>query len=390
MHPHDHDTPGPPYPPAAAAPTRWRSTLVGAAAGGLLAASVAVPATWLLTHDDPAPPSTTAQVQPPGWGTSGRQAVPQDRDDTSGATSTDADDTESQGVVLVDTTLTDGEAAGTGLVIDPAGLVLTNYHVVEGSTSVRVTIATDGTTYDATVVGHDQRADVALLRLDGVSDLATAVLDDDGDPAVGDTVTAIGNAEGQGHLSASSGDVVALDQAITTSSSGSVAGERLTGLIETDAYVVGGYSGGALLDDEGEVVGITTAASGGSRSASTAESYAVPIDDALAVADQIESGTESGDVEIGPSAYLGVAVDETGTGDGVGVVEVQDGTAADRAGLAAGDVLTRVGAARVTSLATLRAAMAAHEPGDRTSLRWTDSTGTTHSATVTLGSAPTS
>ena len=167
-------------------------------------------------------------------------------------------------------------------------MVLTNYHVVEGSTSVKVTIATTGDTYDATVIGHDQAADVALLQLDGASDLATVNLDDDGDPAVSDTVTAVGNAQGQGFLSASTGTVVDLDQSIDTQSEGTVEGEHLTGLIETDAYVVGGYSGGALLDGEGEVVGITTAASSGGE----AQSYAVPIEDALDVAQQIEDGSE--------------------------------------------------------------------------------------------------
>ena len=297
--------------------------------------------------------------------------------------------------MLIETTLTDGEAAGTGLVIDSSGLVLTNYHVVEGSTSVTVTIATDGTTYDATVVGHDQASDIALLRLDGASDLATVVVDDDDDPVVGDEVTAIGNAQGQGYLSAVLGQVVALDQSITTSSEGSVAGERLTGLIETDAPVVGGYSGGALLDDEGEVVGITTAASSTnadpapaqSTTGSTAESYAIAIDEAITLADQIEAGTESGDVEIGPSAYLGIAVAETG--DGVGVMQVQSGTPAARAGLAAGDVLTHVGSTRVTSLTTLHAALATYEPGEQVTLRWTDDSGQTHRATVTLASSPT-
>jgi len=365
------ETPGPHL-----SPQPWRSIVAGAVAGGLIAASVAVPATWLLSRQEDAPAPATAGAAPPARGTTPQQP----RSLT--ATDTTASDAESRGLVLIDTTLTDGEAAGTGLVIDSAGLVLTNYHVVEGSTSARVTIASDGTSYDATVVGHDQRADIALLHLDGASDLTTVDLDDDGDPSVSDAVTAVGNAGGQGFLSAASGTVVALDQPITTQSSGAVAGEHLTGLIETDASVVGGYSGGALLDDEDEVVGITTAASGGGR----AESYAVPIDDAIAVADRIEAGDESGDVQIGPSAYLGVAV--TGTGDGVGVVEVEDGSASARAGIAAGDTITAVGGQRVSDVTALHAVLASHEPADRVVVRWTGATGRTHRATVTLGSSP--
>src|SRR4051812_32792813 len=267
----------------------WRSTLAGAVAGGVLAASVAVPVTWATTRSDhatAAAPAASTPTAPPtfeppsGYG----DALP----GTTSARQTDATDAQSRGVVLVDTALTDGEAAGTGLVIDASGLVLTNYHVVEGSTSVTVTIATDGTTYDATVVGRDQAADVALLRLDDASGLTTVRVDDDGDPAVADAVTAVGNAAGQGSLSAPTGDVVALDRSISTATTGAAEGEHLTGLIQTDAYVIGGYSGGALLDDQGEVVGITTAASSGGAT----ESYAVPIQDALAVADQIEAGHE--------------------------------------------------------------------------------------------------
>ncbi|HEY0951678.1 S1C family serine protease, partial [Nocardioides sp.] len=298
------------------------------------------------------------------------------------ATATAASEKQSRGVVLIDTTLVDGEAAGTGLVIDATGLVLTNYHVVEGSTSVSVTVATDGTTYDAEVVGFDQGADVALLQLTDAAGLDVVDLDDDGDPAVADAVTAVGNADGQGSLSASAGTVVALEESISTADTAVAAGEDLTGLIETDAAVVGGYSGGALLDDEGEVVGITTAAS----QAGPTESYAVPIDDALAVAEQIESGVETATVQIGPTAYLGLGVVEST--DSIGVAQVEDGTPAAEAGLAAGDTLVAVAGTRVTSLDTLRAVLATYEPGDRVVLRWTDAGGRNHRAAVTLAASP--
>lgn len=379
----------------------WRSTLAGAVAGGVLAASVAVPVTWATlrddsrdavaqtttsaTGDDGADDSTdSAQLpQPPSWD----QLAPGTGDlgtgaDADAATSTEATADQSRGVVLIETTLTDGAASGTGLVIDASGLVLTNYHVVEGSTSVTGTLATDGTAYDATVVGFDETADVALLQLDGASGLDVVDLDDDGDPAVSDTVTAVGNAEGQGSLSASTGTVVALGRSITTAATTVSDGEDLTGLIQTDAYVVGGYSGGALLDEEGEVVGITTAAS----QAGPSESYAVPIEDALDVAEQIAAGDESADVQVGPAAYLGIGVVDTGAGVRVGQVEA--GTAAAGAGVAVGDRVTRVGGATITSLDTLRAALATFEPGDRVVLRWTDTAGTSHRATITLGASP--
>ena len=393
----DHETSFPNTPVAPPAPTTprwtWRSSLAGAVAGGVLAASVAVPITWATMREDHTGAASTATTTPttpqqgftpPGTTDPGTTAPGTTAPGTTSAQRTDATDAESRGVVLIDTTLTDGEAAGTGLVIDSSGLVLTNYHVVEGSTSVKVTVATDGTTYDATVVGHDQTADVALLQLDGASGLATVDVDDDGDPAVADTVTAVGNADGQGYLSASSGDVVALDRSISTASSGAVEGEHLTGLIQTDAYVVGGYSGGALLDDEGEVVGITTAASGGGAS----ESYAVPIDDALAIADRIESGQETAQVQIGPAAYLGIGVADATSG--LRVAEVRPGTPAAAAGIEVGDTVTAVDGTRVASLDALRSALAAHDPGDHVVVHWTDGAGRSHRATVTLGSSPVS
>lgn len=376
-----------PAPPAPRTGWSWHSTLVGAVAGGVIAASVAVPVTWALNHtDDPvaasaAPTAPTAPTAP---------SLPQQPDTGSGtdpygrSTSVEqsnATDDESRGVVLIHTTLATGEAAGTGLVLDESGLVLTNYHVVSGSTSVRVTIALDGTQYDATLVGHDQEADIALLQLDGASGLATVDLDDDGDPAVSDAVTAVGNAQGQGYLSASSGSVVALDRSITTRSEASAQGESLTGLIETDAHVVGGYSGGALLDGEGEVVGVTTAASGGG----VAESYAVPIEDALDVAQAIEDGDEGDGVEIGPSAYLGVAIADSGP---LRIAAVEPGSAAGAAGLVPGDTLTTLGETDLTSYDVLHAALAADDPGDRVSLGWTDRDGTARTATITLGTSP--
>ena len=261
--------------------------------------------------------------------------------------------------------------------------MLTDYHVVEGSTSVTVTVPADDTAYDAQVVGYDESADVALLRLDGAAGLDVVELDDGGGPAVADTVTAVGNAEGQISLSAATGTAVALDRSITTAATAASGSEDLTGLIETDAAVVGGYSGGASLDQEGEVGGITTAAS----QAGPAQSYAVPIEEALAVAEQIESGAESAEVQVGPSAYLGVGAVETSTG--ARVAQVEDGTAAADAGLASGDRLGAVGGASVTSLDTLRAALATHEPGDRVVLRWADATGERRRAVVTLGAWPT-
>src|SRR6478735_4773005 len=386
----------------------WRSSIAGAVAGGVIAASVAVPVSWALAHGGQAgvadAPAATAPQQPQqpqtgegdgtgqapdlGQGSGGLGGYGAPDDQLGGNTSsqagdqTDATADQAKGVVLIQTRTTAGEAAGSGLVLDSSGLVLTNYHVVEGSTTVSVTVATTGETYDAKVVGHDQSADVALLQLDGASNLATVDLDDDNDPGVSHTVTAVGNAQGQGFLSASTGSVVALDQSIDTQSEGTVEGEHLTGLIETNAYVVGGYSGGALLDEEGEVVGITTAASSGGET----QSYAVPIDDALEVAQDIEDGKGSDEVQVGPSAYLGVSISEST--DGVQVGQIENGGAAAEAGVEAGSTITGIDDTSITSLDVLRSTLATYEPGDSVTLRWTDPSGSTHSERVTLGESP--
>ena len=304
----------------------------------------------------------------PGRGTGGWGYYPGGSGTTSGtSTATVASDpataAESAGVVLVDTELGyEGAAgAGTGIVLTADGEILTNYHVVEGATAIQVTIASTGTSYTAEVVGHSETADVALLKLDDASGLTTAMVDDD-TVTVGDSVTAVGNAGGTGTLTAADGTVTDLGSSITTAAEGSVAAEQLRGLIETDADVVPGDSGGPLVDAEGEVIGIDTAASSGT----SIDGYAVPIEDALTVVDQITSGTPTTTVQVGSSAFLGVQITDTATtypgaawgsstaqGDGAAVAGVVQSSPAAAAGLTTGDTITAVDDQAVTSAADL-------------------------------------
>jgi len=288
------------------------------------------------------------------------------------------------GLVTIVTTLgyQDGAAAGTGIVLSADGTVLTNNHVVAGATSIEVTVESTGLTYTATVVGTDATDDVAVLHLADATGLTPATLDDDA-VGVGDAVTAVGNANGGGELLAAAGTVTALGSSITTQSEAGAQGETLTGLIEIDADVVAGDSGGAVLDAEGEVVGMTTAASSGSASIS---GYAIPIDAALVVADQILGGVASATVTIGVPAFLGI---ELATGGTSAVGGVLDGTPAATAGLAAGDTVTTVDGTPVTTGDELAAALGAHAPGDTVSLTWTvAATGATRTADVTLIAGP--
>jgi len=286
--------------------------------------------------------------------------------------------------VLIDTELgyENAAGAGTGIVLTAGGEVLTNYHVVEGATRISVTLATTGRTYDASVVGHSETSDVALLQLRGATGLPTATPDDD-QVAAGDPVTAVGNAGGTGTLTAADGTVTDLGSSVTTESEGPVAAETLTGLIETDADVVAGDSGGPLLDPEGEVVGIDTAASSGSPNSSI-DGYAIPIATALAVVQQVRGGTESSTVAIGPDAFLGVQL--TGT---AGVVGVLAGSPAEEGGLAAGDTITAVDGTEVSSAEGVSRVLATSAVGDEVRITWIDSTGTTRHATVALGASPT-
>jgi S1-C subfamily serine protease len=301
---------------------------------------------------------------------------------------------QSKGIVLITTQTTSGQAAGTGMVLTADGQILTNYHVVEGSTSIEVEIVDTAKTYTATVVGHDATRDVALLQLKNASGLATITPDDD-QVALGQELTAVGNASGGGELVAATGSVTGLEKQVTVSSE-TGGTETLTGVIETNAGAVAGDSGGPMFDAEGEVLGMTTAGSSrvtasprGGRSTqdstSTTVSYAVPIDDALAVIEQIRTGKESGTVEVGAKAYLGISV--AGSSSLVVASVVTDGPAAV-AGLTAGSTITAINGVTVSSHDDLSAQLATLDPGAKVKLTWKDSSGTAHSATVTLGTSP--
>ena len=287
------------------------------------------------------------------------------------------------GVVDITTVLgyADGEAAGTGMVLTADGEVLTNNHVVEGATSITVTVLSTGQSYTATVVGTDPTDDVAVLQLAGAAGLDTVAVDDDG-VAVGDAVTAVGNAGDEAGTAAAAGTVTALDQSITATDESGQDAEQLTGLIGIAADVEAGDSGGPLYDAEGEVVGMDTAAS-----STGGQAYAVPIGTALAIAQQITDGVDDATVHQGYPAFLGISVPAAGTGAAT-VAGVVDGGPADQAGLAAGDVVTAVGGTTVTTPDDLSAALADLDPGDATALTWTDATGGSQTATVVLGTGP--
>ena len=397
--PETHAAPGTHHRP------RWRTgdivamglaaaLVVGATGTGLYSAARAIERT-AAAAETTTRSETTATTQGPsaqGYG------APSGRSGGGGPATLDtttATAAQSVGVVVIDTVLgyESSEAAGTGLILTSDGRILTNNHVVEGATSITVTVVSTGTDYTAEVVGTDATEDIAVLELVGASGLATADLDTTGEVAVGDAVTGVGNAGGTGSLTAAAGTVLSLEQSITAQDSDGTNAEDLTGLIEVDADIESGESGGPLYDADGEVVGIDTAASSGST---TITGYAIPIEDALEIVDAIDaavaSGVDTDSITVGYPAFLGIGLSSASstrtTITGAGVAGVIADTPAATIGLAAGDTVTAVDGTAVASAAALSELLAGHAPGDSVTIDWVDAAGTTHSAAATLIAGP--
>jgi S1-C subfamily serine protease len=287
------------------------------------------------------------------------------------------------------------QAAGTGMILTSSGEVLTNNHVVEGSTSIKVTIQGRSNTYTATVVGVDPTADVALIQIQGVSGLPTVTLANSSTLTVGQQVVAMGNALGQGGAPAvTNGSITALDQSITAGSGGGTAAEQLTGLIQSDAPISPGDSGGPLVNSGSQVVGMTTAGeTQGFRQTTSTVGYAIPSNTAVDVVNQIRSGNASSTIIIGLPGYLGVGVRDIRASDSVNVnagafvTGVASGSPAERIGLGQGAVITKINSTSIGTSADLGPAIQSHKPGDRIQVTWVDQSGT-HSSSATLISGP--
>lgn len=287
--------------------------------------------------------------------------------------------------------------AGTGMVLTSDGEVLTNNHVVKGAWKIEVRVP-GSSSYTATVVGVDPAHDVALIQLQDASGLSTINPGDSSSVTVGQNVAGIGNALGRGGSpTVANGAVTGLNRSITANDPDGTS-ERLTGMIQTNAHIQPGDSGGALVNGDGEVIGMITAGSDTQTTSASQASvgFAIPISTALDVVDQIHAGG-GGTVLMGERGYLGVGVraidsDPTtaaqlGVQSGALVVGVEpNGPAAD-AGMTAPAVITGVDGRPVTSPNTLGPLLHAHVPGERAQITWVDRTGT-HSATVQLISGP--
>jgi putative serine protease PepD len=263
-------------------------------------------------------------------------------------------------------------AEGSGFVYDTAGHVITNQHVVDGATSVRVTFW-NGQTYTAKVVGTDASTDLAVLDVNAPSSaLFPLALGDSNKVAVGDTVVAIGAPFGLAET-VTAGIVSALHRQMTSPNNFSIDDS-----IQTDAAINHGNSGGPLLDAQARVIGVNSqieSDSGGSDGVG----FAIPSNTIRSIASQLISSGKA------QHAYLGVELGSAGTG--ARVASVRSGTPAAKAGLRTGDAITSLAGTKIISSDALRAAINAHKPGDRVSVTFVRN-GKRHTVSLTLASRP--
>ena len=379
-------SPAPPSPPR-----RGRRAAAVLAAAGLMAASGAGGALLALGLDDDDTPATNNSLN----------AAP-----ASGDSDTAPDEPLSQAAATVLPSVvsitfdSDQGTEGSGVVISSDGQILTSNHVAaEGEDGGLSVTFSDGSRADAEILGRDPATDLAVIQAQDVSGLTEATLGSSADLHVGDTVLAIGSPLGlDGSVSA--GIVSALNRSITLQETPldspfgdqgdepSGATDAVIDAIQTDAAINPGNSGGALINTDGEVIGINTAiaslaggAGAGSQSGNIGVGFAIPIDDARVIADQlIEDGEAT-------HAYLGVRIGNAEEGTGAVVGGVEEGQPAADAGLEEGDVITKVDDRDITDATALTSAIRSHQPGDQVTITYTRD-GEEQTTEVTLGELP--
>jgi S1-C subfamily serine protease len=271
--------------------------------------------------------------------------------------------------------------AGTGIVIGPS-TVLTNNHVVAGATDLTVRSIGNGQTFPATVIGYDRSHDIAVLALGG-GGLQPANIGNSDTVTVGEPIVSLGNAGGVGGTpSAVDGRIAALNQTVSASDALTGSTETLNGLIQVDAAIRPGDSGGPTVNSANQVIGLNTAATENYH-LGRGQGFAIPINEAMAIARQIQGGGGSPTVHIGPTAFLGVGVNDANGGAGAVVKQVIPTGPANGAGLAPGDVITSVNGQPVNSATALTNILDQHHPGENVTVGLEGRT-----INVTLGDGP--
>jgi putative serine protease PepD len=363
-----HGQPGPvgpaPEPPRRAG--RWRIGVAGLLAGALIGGGAGAGVALLADGSD---------GNSSGGGTAAAQNVTITNPETATAV-TAAAAKAAPSVVTVYVTGASGSGSGSGVVLSDDGYVLTNNHVVslDGAGSSVVSVRTsDGTLYDATVVGTQPVYDLAVLKLQGASGLTPATFADSDQVQVGDLAVAIGAPLGLSDT-VTDGIISAKGRAVAT---GSTEGDAtVIDALQTDAAINPGNSGGALVDGAGEVVGINTAiatvASGApgqsTESGNIGVGFAIPGNTAKRIAQELIADGKAEITYLGVSAQTAADPQQREVGTGAQLVQVQPGTPAADAGLQAGDVITAVGDRVVTTSTELTAAVRSAAPGDEVTL----------------------
>jgi S1-C subfamily serine protease len=360
---------------------------------------------WALTTTSASTPSSNGSTLTPGNsnGTGNPPSI--------GSTNPSTGSISAATVAKIDSALVDitadeaagnGEVAGTGMIISSNGLVLTNNHVIDDTINIHAQIDGTGTNYTVKVIGYDAKDDVALVQLQGVSNLPTVPIGNSSNVSVGDAITVLGNALGKGGTPAQvSGTITGIGAQITASDD-SGDNETLTGMLQVSAAIEPGDSGGAEVDSSGQVIGMTTAGqtSGnpGQETGSTT-GFAIPINKAMSIISEIRAGSGT-NIHIGNAALLGVAVsvDQPGLDgstpncatseatSGAWVSQVTGNPAAS-AGVTVCGRITSIGGTTIANNNDLHNAMESFQVGQSVTLTWMDASAVSHSATITLGQA---
>ena len=349
-----HRPPTPPPSPGGQEPPRGRGLLVGALVGGLVGALVT--GGLFLAFDDGGDTTTIVRSSSP-------EIVNRPATELGGEESDIATIIERAEPAIVAITTGDGPGsdnggAGTGFVLSTDGYVVTNSHVVDGATRIEVAF-TNGDLEAADIVGQDPSTDLAVLKVDR-TDLAAIELGDSEAAQVGDEVVAIGNALAlEGGLSVTRGIISGTNRTVETNLGGS-----LLGMVQTDAAINPGNSGGPLLDASGRVIGINTAIANPASAQNVG--FAIPISKAEPIIEDLRLGRAA--------AFLGVTTDtvspelvrerDLAVDAGALVVEVNDGTPADEAGIQVGDVIVDIGGEVIDGSGDVPTAIRSHRPGD--------------------------
>ncbi|MEO7446926.1 MAG: trypsin-like peptidase domain-containing protein [Humibacillus sp.] len=400
--------PAPPTPPSGDSfhqpqqpPKRERRGVAGTLGVALLAAVLASGGTYAATHLDSSPstptPTSSASTTTTNQGTSptvvqGNATAP----DWSAVAKA-----ASPSVVSIDVTTQQGSGAGSGVILDGNGHVLTNNHVVGDATgqgAIQVTLA-DGRTYAATIVGTDPSTDLAVIKLTSApTDLTPITLGDSTALKVGDPVMAVGNPLGLSGT-VTTGIVSALNRPVSTSEASkspngqSSADAVVTNAIQTSAAINPGNSGGALVDSEGKLIGINSSiaslgqSSSGSQSGNIGIGFAIPVKEAKSIADQLIKSGKAEHAFLGVSAKDAVVKDGNARRAGAQVVQVNSGTPASAAGIRSGDVVVAVNGKTVDSSTALVAQIREMTAGDKATLTILRD-GARQDVTVTLAVKP--